>query len=270
PAFSASRVAELQKATTAKLDELAETITLHRSGRQADALAVVRTDRGKRIMDGIRHTIASMNGDQEAYLRDRLETAIERSRWLDLGAIVALLGLCALAAAIIVSDRRRFVEVQAAYDNVEATNRRLAAEIGQREKAESQIRQMQKMEAIGHLTGGIAHDFNNMLAVVISAMNLVQRKLARGETDIQKFIESAIDAAQRAATLTARLLAFSRQQPLSPSVIDANKLLSGMSELLRRTLGETIGIETVLAGGLWRTHADASQLENAVLNLCVN
>jgi CheY-like chemotaxis protein len=101
-------------------------------------------------------------------------------------------------------------------------------------------------------------------------MNLAQRKLARGETDLGKFVDSAVEAAQRGASLTARLLAFARQQPLSPSVIDANKLVSGMSELLRRTLGETIGIETVLAGGLWRARADAGQLENAVLNLCVN
>jgi signal transduction histidine kinase len=269
-AFPASRIAELQRATTAKLDELAETIALHRAGKQADALAVVQTNRGKQIMDGIRQMIASMNDAQENYLRVRLETAIERSRWLNLGAIVTLLGLGALAIAIVASARKRFSEVQAAYDDLEATNRRLAAEIEQRQRAEGQVRQMQKMEAIGQLTGGIAHDFNNMLAVVISAMNLAQRKLARGETDLGKFVDSAIEAAQRGASLTARLLAFARQQPLSPSVIDANKLVSGMSELLRRTLGETIGIETVLAGGLWRARADAGQLENAVLNLCVN
>ena len=122
---------------------------------------------------------------------------------------------------------------------------------------------MQKMEAVGQLTGGIAHDFNNMLAVIISAMNLAQRKLARGETDIGKFVDAAIDAATRAANLTARLLAFSRQQPLAPQVVDANRLVAGMSDLLRRTLGEAIAIETVLAGGLWKTYADPSQLENA-------
>ncbi|RUY62620.1 ATP-binding protein, partial [Mesorhizobium sp. M7A.F.Ca.CA.001.05.1.1] len=120
------------------------------------------------------------------------------------------------------------------------------------------------------LTGGIAHDFNNMLAVIISAMNLAQRKLARGEHDIAQFIDAAIDAATRAANLTARLLAFSRQQPLAPQIVDANRLLTGMSDLIRRALGETIRIETVLAGGLWKTHADPSQIENAVLNLAVN
>jgi CheY-like chemotaxis protein len=101
-------------------------------------------------------------------------------------------------------------------------------------------------------------------------MNLMQRKIARGETDIAKFAEAAMDAATRAASLTQRLLAFSRQQPLAPQVIDANRLIAGMSDLLTRTLGETIHVETVLAGGLWRSHADQSQLENAVLNLAVN
>jgi CheY-like chemotaxis protein len=129
---------------------------------------------------------------------------------------------------------------------------------------------MQKMEAVGQLSGGIAHDFNNMLAVIMSAMNLIQRKLARGETDIGKFVDSATDAVNRAAALTQRLLAFSRQQPLSPRAVDANRLVSGMSELLRRALGGSLSVETVLAGGLWRTYADVSQLENAILNLAVN
>ncbi|MEW6630449.1 MAG: ATP-binding protein, partial [Pseudomonadota bacterium] len=95
-------------------------------------------------------------------------------------------------------------------------------------------------------------------------------KLARGEHDIGSFVEAAADAAARAANLTARLLAFSRQQPLAPQVVDANRLVTGMSDLLRRTLGQAIEIETVLAGGLWKTHADPSQVENAIINLAVN
>ncbi|TIP52008.1 MAG: response regulator, partial [Mesorhizobium sp.] len=96
------------------------------------------------------------------------------------------------------------------------------------------------------------------------------RKLARGEHDVQSFVEAAADAAARAANLTARLLAFSRQQPLAPQIVDANRLVTGMSDLLRRTLGHAIEIETVLAGGLWKTHADPSQVENAIINLAVN
>ncbi len=137
-------------------------------------------------------------------------------------------------------------------------------------KSEEQLRQAQKMEAVGQLTGGIAHDFNNMLAVIIGGLNLMQRRLKRGETDVQRFIDGAMEGAERAATLTQRLLAFSRRQPLSPEPIDANRMIAGMSELLLRSLGEHIRIETITAAGLWRTKADLAQLESALLNLAVN
>ena len=136
--------------------------------------------------------------------------------------------------------------------------------------AEGLLRQAQKMEAIGQLTGGIAHDFNNMLAVVMSGLNLLQRKLKRGETDVDRFIEGAMEGAQRAAALTSRLLAFSRQQQLAPEQLDANKLVQGMIDLLSRTLGQAVRVETVLADGVWPVLADANRLESAILNLAVN
>ena len=132
-----------------------------------------------------------------------------------------------------------------------------AVETTGRIKAEDTLRQAQKMEAVGQLTGGIAHDFNNMLAVVIGALNLSQRRSRKRRDRCRPIRRCAqCDGAQRAAALTQRLLAFSRQQPLAPEAIDANRLVAGMSELLRRTLGEPIKVETVLAAGLWRTHAD--------------
>jgi signal transduction histidine kinase/CheY-like chemotaxis protein len=149
-------------------------------------------------------------------------------------------------------------------------NQSLVGEMERREQAETQVRQLQRIEAVGQLTGGIAHDFNNMLAIVISALNLSQRRMRNGDTDIAKYLEAALEGAKRAAVLTSRLLAFSRQQPLAPASVDTNKFVSGMSELLMRTLGDDIRIETVLAGGLWRTHVDAGELENAILNLAVN
>ena len=149
-------------------------------------------------------------------------------------------------------------------------NTELTEQMSAREQAESQLRQIQKMEAIGQLTGGIAHDFNNMQAIVISSLGLMKRRLERGDTNVEKFADSALDGARRAATLTSRLLAFARQQPLAPEVLEVNRLVAGMSDLLQRTIGQTIKIETVLAAGLWRTHADSAQLENAILNLCVN
>jgi len=147
----------------------------------------------------------------------------------------------------------------------------LRREMDENAAAQAQVRQLQKMETIGQLTGGVAHDFNNMLAIIIGSLDLAQRRLNGSEDPrLLNSIQNARDGAQRAAVLTARLLAFSRQQPLAPEVIDANKLVGGMSELLRRTLGEQIRIETVLAGGLWPSFADLSQLENAILNLSVN
>jgi PAS domain S-box-containing protein len=136
--------------------------------------------------------------------------------------------------------------------------------------AEDALRQSQKMEAVGQLTGGIAHDFNNMLAVVIGSLELLARHVDRADERTQRYVGSATDGAKRAALLTQRLLAFSRQQPLRPEPIDVNKLVSGMSDLLRHSLGADIQLEAVLAGGLWRSHADLNQLENVILNLAVN
>ena len=138
------------------------------------------------------------------------------------------------------------------------------------ERAEAQIRQMQKIESIGQLTGGIAHDFNNMLAIVIGSLDIARRRILDDPEKAASFIDNAREGADRAASLTSRMLAFARQQPLTPVSLDANALIANMSELLRRTLGEHVRIETVLAGGLWRATADDGELENALLNLCVN
>ncbi|ESZ45592.1 CHASE3 domain-containing protein [Mesorhizobium sp. RSR565B] len=250
--------------------ELAETIALYDRGDAAKALELVRSGQGKAAMDQIRASMDTIRriGGAAIAARDAHTDRVEN--WLRIGSIAALLAIFLLGAYTVRLSRRRFRAVAIAQEELMRKNIELGNEIQTREKAESQIRQMQKMEAVGQLTGGIAHDFNNMLAVIISAMNLAQRKLTRGEHDIMKFIEAATDAATRAANLTSRLLAFSRQQPLAPQVVDANRLVAGMSDLLRRALGETIRIETVLAGGLWKTHADPSQLENAILNLAVN
>jgi PAS domain S-box-containing protein len=147
---------------------------------------------------------------------------------------------------------------------------RIAREVAERSRAEAALIQAQKAEAIGQLTGGIAHDFNNMLAVVIGSLNLLERRLAKGETNVSKYIESALEGANRAASLTQRLLAFARRQPLAPAPLDVNRLVAGMSDLLMRALGERVRLETVLLAGLWKTNVDHVQLESAILNLCVN
>ncbi len=130
-----------------------------------------------------------------------------------------------------------------------------AVEVTGRRQAEEALRQAQKMEAIGQLTGGVAHDFNNLLQIIVGNLHLLERRISKGslsEPDLGRLIEGAIRGAQRAATLTQRLLAFSRRQPLDPKSLEVNRLVTRMSELLRHTLGESISIETVLAGGLWR------------------
>jgi signal transduction histidine kinase/CheY-like chemotaxis protein len=179
-------------------------------------------------------------------------------------------------------DRQRYeddlLEARTTADKVSADLRELNAtlelrvqqEVGERLLAEQALRQAQKLEAIGQLTGGIAHDFNNMLAVVLGGLNLIRRRIARGDTDVDDLIAAVVDRAGKAALLTQRLLAFSRLQPLSPIPLNANKMVSEMSELLRSTLGGVVQMETVLAAGLWNATADQNQLENVILNLSVN
>jgi signal transduction histidine kinase len=135
---------------------------------------------------------------------------------------------------------------------------------------EAQLGHLQKLEAVGQLSGGIAHDFNNLLSVIQGNIETLKRRLPANAADLHRLADAALRGSERAATLTQRLLAFSRRQPLAPKAVDANKLISGMSEMLWRALGESIAIETALAAGLWRIFADPHQIENALLNLVVN
>jgi PAS domain S-box-containing protein len=138
------------------------------------------------------------------------------------------------------------------------------------EQAQAQLIQSQKMEGLGQLTGGIAHDFNNLLTVIQGSLDMLDRRLRAGDRNVARFIEAARRGADRAAGLTQGLLAFARRQPLEPKPLDPNKLVAGMAELLRRTLGEGISIESILGGGLWWISVDRNQLENAILNIAIN
>ena len=151
---------------------------------------------------------------------------------------------------------------------------RLYAEIGRRSLAEEALRQSQKLDAIGHLTGGVAHDFNNLLTIIIGNLESAQLQLENWKEGAQirlaRRLENAMHGAQRAATLTKRLLAFSRQQPLHPAVLDVNRTLNGLSDFLRRALREDVSLEIVGGGGAWPVEADPVELEAAILNLVVN
>ncbi|MGW9329092.1 response regulator [Bosea sp. NPDC055594] len=152
---------------------------------------------------------------------------------------------------------------------LEESNARLAAEIEQRARVETMLVQAQKMEAIGNLTGGVAHDFNNLLQVVGGNLQLLAREMPDNDK-AQARIEKAMAGVARGSHLAAQLLAFGRRQPLEPKVVNVGRLIRGMDDLLRRTLGEAVEIETVIAGGLWNTLVDPANLENAILNLAIN
>jgi PAS domain S-box-containing protein len=150
---------------------------------------------------------------------------------------------------------------------------KITRDLTERRLAEERAKQAQKMEAIGQLTGGVAHDFNNLLTIIIGNLETLQRSLDAAPIDADRLRRSATNAmtgARRAETLTQRLLAFSRQQPLEPKSLDISRLVTGMTDMLRRTLGEHITVETILGGGLWQAHADPNQLELAIINLAVN
>jgi signal transduction histidine kinase len=185
-----------------------------------------------------------------------------------------------IGVSVDITERKRaLVQLHAFTETLEeavkARTRELEAENEARRKAEEALRQAVKMEAIGQLTGGVAHDFNNLLTIVVGGLEMIGRQLpALGETPaavrVARAREMAMQGVQRAIMLTNRLLAFSRQQPLAPKAFDVNHLLAGACEFLRRSLGEAIELETVLAAGLWKGFADPNELENALLNLAVN
>jgi len=165
-------------------------------------------------------------------------------------------------------ERRRAEE---ALQTLNATlEERVAAAVVERSKAEEALHQARKMESVGQLTGGIAHDFNNMLGVVVGSLSMLSRRLENPDARVKQFIDAAQEGASRAAQLTQRLLAFSRQQALRPETVNVGKLVKGMSELLRGSLGRDIRLQVVLDDDLWHVHADRHQLENALLNLALN
>jgi len=148
---------------------------------------------------------------------------------------------------------------------------RVEREVSERREAEEALRQAQKMEAVGQLTGGIAHDFNNLLTVIIGNIDTVIRRMETdGDPRMRRSLENALKGAERAASLTQRLLAFSRRQPLNPKTVDVGRVLAGMSDLLTRSINESIAIQVTAEPDLWKVEVDPHQLENVILNLAVN
>jgi PAS domain S-box-containing protein len=205
-----------------------------------------------------------------------LVNAVERR---DAGGAVRFIRITVFNA----SDRRRYerelLEARRAAEAAGAEARelnqtleaRVAEAVERRIEVEAALRQSQKMEAIGQLTGGIAHDFNNLLTGIIGSLEMLNTRISQGRIEeVGRYVAAARGAARRAAALTHRLLAFARRQPLDPKPTDVNRLVAGMEELIRRTMGPAVEVEVVGAAGLWATLVDPNQLENALLNLCIN
>jgi signal transduction histidine kinase/ActR/RegA family two-component response regulator len=257
-------IVALRSTVSSKLAELQSTIDLRAAGHPDQALAIVNNDSGAQMMERIRDILQKMRLEEDRLLKARSESARGLNFFANVALIAGAILVLIVAFAVLRDSRRRLIEL-------ESSNRQLRSEIAERATAEGQVRQLQKIQAIGQLTGGIAHDFNNMLAVVVTSLDMARRRLSGAEHPrIVKYLDYAMEGAQRAVTLTARLLAFARQQPLEPKAFSANQLVTGMLELLRHSIGERIKIETVLSGGLWPRFADPAQLESAILNLAVN
>ena len=179
-----------------------------------------------------------------------------------------LMSALAAQAAIAIDNAKLFEETKNANATLE---QRVQARSNELTLAHEALRQAQKMEAVGQLTGGIAHDFNNLLAGIIGSLELMERRINNGRSDdIGRFIKAAQSSAHKAATLTQRLLAFSRRQTLDPKPVDVNRLVLSMQELIRRTVGPSIDISVIQGPALWPTKIDAVQLESALLNLAIN
>ena len=270
-------VEELRTVLDQKLDDAAAAMEQRRSGESNDNITTFVSGRSHELMQQLGVLVSEMESRESALADARSQDA--RASGITFAAFGGLAIIAALAVILIwFRERSRsmkalrtaLAEQEAVVFSLRQSQDVVARESAARSAAEAQLRQVHKMEAIGQLTGGVAHDFNNMLAVIMSAVTLSRKRLAKGDTNIAPMLDAATDAATRAAKLTSRLLAFSRQQPLAPEPLDANKFVANITDLLQRTLGENIQIETVLAGGLWRISADSSQLENAILNLAVN
>jgi signal transduction histidine kinase len=282
-----ARMARLKQAFDARGKELATTALYSSYKRHSDAWGSYYQVRASPARSQLESVLAEIVDVERVTLRARSQAAADlvdnsgfASRILTGFGILIVLGAVllgwmaieaqgerAVADANADAERERAEELREAVAEATAQLRNEASE---REAAQEQLRQAQKMEAVGQLTGGIAHDFNNMLAVVLGGLELAKRHLHNGGPDANKHIENAMEGANRAAALTRRLLAFSRAEPLLPEGVEAGILINGMEDLLDRTLGDGIAVSTSDAGTGWRIWVDRHQLENALLNLAVN
>jgi signal transduction histidine kinase/CheY-like chemotaxis protein len=267
-----TRLVQLKPLVDEKREILQNKVELTRQGHAAEALALLKTGRGRQLMVDIADHVAAISATELQLLHQRQATAEALRNWML--AIIAFAIITGLSLAGILA-RSTFAALAAVQQRTVA----LRAEMKRRMETEDTLRQTQRLEVVGRLAGGIAHDFNNLLTIILGNLEMIRRRIDAAKPDqmigelaprLNRPLDFALQGGQSAAQLTQRLLAFSRKQALAPVVLDLNRLVSGMSELLRHTLGESLEIEVILAGGLWPTLADPSQVESAILNLSVN
>ena len=287
-------VRQLRALYTARGSELGLTATRAYYRQGWPALLLFNNAGHSKLIPQIDRTLTAISDHERALLQARFDASDAASifanrlvTWLSTIGVILIAGAGILAWATwsaIRTQRQASEEAEAADDRASwleqavsertraltESNDRLQREMAERAAAEAQLRQMQKMEAVGQLTGGIAHDFNNMLAVVVGGLDLARRRLAIEADEVGRHIDNAMEGANRAAALTRRLLGFARAEPLLPEAIDAGALIEGMSDLLDRTLGERVVVETQVQAGAWPVWVDPLQLENAILNMAVN
>ena len=267
-----ARLDRLEPLVKARFDRIQRSIDLTKEGDTNAAFGVVKAGEGKTLMDDIVAELSAFVKAERDLLVMRQSRSAEIRLWLSLLTGIALVAATLLAVLLAIATRQ-------AVSGLLDRTRELEEESKLRQEAESTLRQAVKIEAVGQLGGGIAHDFNNLLTIIIGNLDTMKRQLAklaglepaREIVDkLSKALDAALRGAQSSAQLTQRLLAFSRRQALEPQRLDLNRLVSGMLEMFRRTLGSDISIETVLGAGLWPTFADGHQLENVLLNLALN
>jgi signal transduction histidine kinase len=260
-----ARLAQIRPILKERLDLLTLKIDLTKKGRLNDAIHLLRSGGGKEMMDEIDQLVSAMISEEELQYRLREETLQEASKSLQTAIASMILVVVGVSVFTITLAQRQMAALQKSRASLQTAYDRLIEESARREAVEAQLRQSQKLDALGQLAGGVAHDFNNLLAVIVASL-----KIEKNAGGYDELIDSALASADNASGLIKRLLAFSRIQPLAPEPLDANLFVSGMSSMLTRTLGAEVKLETTLADGLWTTKVDAAELQNAILNLAVN
>jgi signal transduction histidine kinase/CheY-like chemotaxis protein len=261
-------------------EELSVTALSTRYGKNGQALARFNQSRNAASLVAIDRELDNIIVRERRLLDERVTRAsVSVDRSSRIAGVLAVFGVLLVLGAVMlgwmsmtaVEERiRARADADAARERAEALAAAVTKATTELRMQEARLRQVQKMDAVGQLTGGIAHDFNNMLAVVLGGLELARRHVDAGRTVVMRHLDSAMDGANRAAALTRRLLAFSREEALKPEPIAVDALIEDMSDLLDRTLGDGITIALHHAAGDWRVRADRVQLENVLLNLCVN